>query len=226
MPAELQLEFEGDVLGSGYFLRATVIHTVELPLPCLVYQRGSNIQQERLIRVATLADLELLEMDTPHDTFSGVALETKNWVWPPPPGMEHAIYVSAVQEEHPEWYKLDPAFTTKRVVAEILSENRVRVRTPYPAFGNRMYYKYSYQDPMSPDPPLPGEMLGNDGVADRNYHAYTSLYFRTHSAFMLFDNLTDAENKKRNLQAEAQSLVDAVNSEYPTYSGDDTYDYS
>jgi len=224
MAAKLEIEFEGDVLGNGYYLGANVQQAEEVPSRSLVFQRGSTIQRERLVRVASLDDLDLPETNAPHDIFRGPSLQTKDWVWPPVSGV-YQLYLFYLDITHPEWVKLGASPTMIYTVVDILENNVVRVDTPFPAFGNQLHYLGYHFDGI-PYFPTPGVEYPQDGIADRHYTESSDIYYRTDSSFAILDTLTDAENRKTSLKAEAQSLVDAANETYPTYAGDDTYDYS
>jgi len=225
MAAKLEIEFEGDVLGNGYYLGATVQDSEEVPSRSLIFQRGTTTQQERLVRVASLEDLDLPEINTPHDLFRGPSLQTKDWQWPAAPGWTHYLYLFYLDITHPEWIKLGASSTLISEVVEIVENNVLRVDTPFPAFGNRLHYLHYYTDGI-PYLHVPGTMYPNDGIADRQYPDDPSIYYRTDSAFAILSDLIAAENRKTSLKLEAQSLVDAANTTYPTYEGDDTYDYS
>ncbi len=228
MAAKLDIEFEGDVLGNGYYLGATVLSAEEVPSRSLIFQRGTKSQRERLVRVATMDDLDLPETSAPHDLFRGASLQTKDWVWPPATGYVHRIALFYLDVTHPEWIKLGSPVLFVSDVATILGDNVVQVVTPFPAFGNSLHYRHLYFNPTSGPFPVitPGQKYPQDGIADRQYPDDPSIYYRTHSAFAILDNLAAAENRKTSLEAEAQSLVDGVNATYPTYAGDDTYNYS
>lgn len=224
MAAKLEIEFEGDVLSNGYYLRATVQNADEVPSRCLISQRGGIVQQERLVRVASLDDLDLPEVNTPHDIFTGSNLNTKDWVWPPPAGV-YQLHLYYLDITHPEWIKLGAPPSIACDVIDVLAENVIRVDTPFPAFGNSLSY-IAFLFTGIPYLHVPGTVYPTDGIADRLYPEEADLYFRTHSAFAVLNTLTEAENRKTSLKAQAESLVSAANETYPTYEGDDTYDYT
>ena len=226
MAALLEISFDGDVLGSGYYLGAQVRFADDIPLRSLIFQRGTRSQNEKLVRVATMEDLDLPETGAPHNVFASPRLQTKDWTWPPPGDYYYVIYFYYISQTHPEWLKLDPAFVPYRKVTDILEPNKVRLDNPLPSFARNVFYTYRYyNNPTPPAPPVVAD-LPDDGFVDRQYPDEEGIYYRSDFSFALLNSLDEGLARKESLKSQAQSLVDAANAAYPTYEGDDTYDFS
>ena len=92
-------------------------------------------------------------------------------------------------------------------------------------FRNVFYtYRY-YNNPTPPAPPVVAD-LPDDGFVDRQYPDEDGIYYRSDFSFALLNSLDEGLARKESLKSQAQSLVDAANAAYPTYEGDDTYDFS
>ena len=67
--AKLEITFQGDYLSSGFFLRATAGIVEDVPEECVLLQRGSETQPERLVRIANPDEMALPVAPVLHDIF-------------------------------------------------------------------------------------------------------------------------------------------------------------
>jgi hypothetical protein len=150
-----------------------------------------------------------------HDIFRSAHLNTKDWDWPPPGGLEYKIALWYVDILQPEWDLIGTVPSPNEVI-EIIDNNTVRVETPYPAYGRNLHYRV-YQSF------LPGGTIYqfDDGVADRPY-IDDEIYYRTPDSFALLSTLDRALNRLESLRGQARGLVAAANEDFPVFEGDDT----
>jgi hypothetical protein len=212
---------------TNYFMRATVDTTVEgLTTPtalqtCLVVTPGSMDADERIRGVGTYAEIVsggvLLELPATVNYFESEALED----------IAVGDVINIPAEQIPErWvvYELHPASTAYGATVlelDLSNQFRVKVATPFPAYGRGMSYTVRR-----------GETIicqGSDGTANRDYSATPSVTaYRASTGLMTFEeDLAAAKAWRISADSDAWDLVKAYdNSTYESGGAEvEVYEY-
>lgn len=197
-----------------YLLRAIVDPTESKPdliKNCLVVAAGSSSAQERLVRVATYADLITTPFEVLPETvnvFSSPSLDSLEG--------GSILVGDEIYATSPFLWKqfsgVSDVFECE--VITVIDPTTAIVTPPFPFFGSQLKFCVKRgghfmlgTNPYASTCPI-------DGLANRDYTGLTGPNYLTAYHADSWSNLTDAENAYASFRAQAQSLVDALNADH------------
>jgi hypothetical protein len=175
---------------------------------CLVVHRGSESNEESLLRVATLSDLT-----TPLPSLPGTVEQFSSASIAPlvPAGLQVGDIIT-VYDVPALWQYffnvVDGATFTVDSISAPFTPFIVKVTPEFPAFARNLRFTVSRGGPLIIGAVSPWPI---DGVANRYYSYGSPLDSLTNVHYDSWDDIDSAENKFTSLRGEAQALVDALN---------------
>ena len=207
MSAKLRLIYDKKYLDPSFMLRVTVEPVNTSPdvlKKCLVVVKGDATTSEYLERVAEYDDVvtsPLPEQPLLVDRFSSEGYG--------PFLINDTIHIVSYPQIWTSYFGYTGDIT---VIAWNVDDPDNPIVNPLPAFGNNISFR------VGSDPNVYA-----DGVANRYYNGLPGSQFLTDDTVFEYPNFDTANNTIISAEADAQSLVDAMNAD--NYSGIDTEDY-